>query len=333
MHHTSCAWQQLSFFFSSQNVQHYLARCYEKSSIQDAEKKSFENCYPFIYYLEHGKNYYELYKTAPFSIQPMLLFYGMGQLFKACLLTINPNYPESTTVLAHGVTTRKRKKQGYQFLEDEVKIQKNGLFTHAAEQLFYMKHLETEKFNMLELLGKIPELQHLFRYSQKGTTLYKINSTNKNELSFPVNILDRLHMTKERFSRYIETTCKHLSIQHVPEKDNESNVFFSAPIQSWNPMYSTPLYYEQLSNTYYLPLTTDPRNPKPVLPELLVHYLLLYNLSMISRYETDWWYDLLGSYSSEDYPFIYQFLNISAQKIPYYISAFLLAEPGLFHGK
>ena len=98
----------VKFLFSSQNVQRYLARCYEKSSIQDAEK-SFENCYPFIYYLEHGKNYYELYKTAPFSIQPMLLFYGISQLFKACLLTIDPNYPESTTVLAHGVTTRKRK--------------------------------------------------------------------------------------------------------------------------------------------------------------------------------------------------------------------------------
>lgn len=115
MHQTSCTWQQLSFFFSSQNVQRYLARCYEKSSIQDAEKKSFENCYPFIYYLEHGKNYYELYKTAPFSIQPMLLFYGISQLFKACLLTIDPNYPESTTVLAHGVTTRKRKNKGINF--------------------------------------------------------------------------------------------------------------------------------------------------------------------------------------------------------------------------
>ncbi|WP_418922207.1 YaaC family protein, partial [Bacillus thuringiensis] len=145
--------------------------------------KSFENCYPFIYYLEHGKNYYELYKKAPFSIQPMLLFYGISQLFKACLLTIDPNYPESTTVLAHGVTTRKRKKQGYQFLEDEVKIQKNGLFTHVAEQLFHMKHLEAEKFNMLELMGNIPELQNLFRYSQKGSTLYKIDSTIKNELS------------------------------------------------------------------------------------------------------------------------------------------------------
>lgn len=216
----------IKFLFSSQNVQRYLARCYEKSSIQDAEKKSFENCYPFIYYLEHGKNYYELYKAAPFSIQPMLLFYGISQLFKACLLTIDPNYPESTTVLAHGVTTRKRKKQGYQFLEDEVKIQKNGLFTHVAEQLFHMKHLEAEKFNMLELMGNIPELQNLFRYSQKVSTLYKIDSTNKNELSFSVNILDRLHMTKERFSRYIETTCKHLSIQHVAEKNSESNVFF-----------------------------------------------------------------------------------------------------------
>ena len=113
MHQTSCTWQQLSFFFISKRTT-LSCPLLRKSSIQDAEK-SFENCYPFIYYLEHGKNYYELYKTAPFSIQPMLLFYGISQLFKACLLTIDPNYPESTTVLAHGVTTRKRKNKGINF--------------------------------------------------------------------------------------------------------------------------------------------------------------------------------------------------------------------------
>ncbi|WP_238599689.1 YaaC family protein, partial [Bacillus cereus] len=83
-----------------------------------------------------------------------------------------------------------------------------------AEQLFHMKHLESEKFNMLDLMGNIPELQSLFRYSQRGSTLYKIDSTNANELSFSVNILDRLHMTSARFSRYIESVCKHLSVQH-----------------------------------------------------------------------------------------------------------------------
>ncbi|KFN04133.1 hypothetical protein D0U04_29235 [Bacillus clarus] len=333
MHHTSYTWQQLSFFFSSQNVQRYLTRRYEKLPIQNAEKKGFENCYPFIYYLKHGKSYYELYQTAPFSIQPMLLFYGISQLFKACLLTIDPNYPESTTVLAHGVTTRKRKKQGYQFLEDEVKIQKSGLFTHIAQQLFHMKHLESEKFNMLELMERIPELQNLFQYSQKGQTLYKIDSLNKNEISFPINMLDRLHMTKERFSRYIETACKHLSVQFIPDKSNAFNLLFSASIDSWNPLYSTPFSYNHHTNAYYWPITNDPRDYKPLLPELLIHYLLLYNLSMISRYETDWWYDLLGSYAAEDYPFIYQFLSISAQKIPYYISLFLLSDSSLFHEK
>ncbi|KEK21804.1 YaaC family protein [Bacillus gaemokensis] len=326
MHHTSHTWQQLSFFFSSQNVQRYLSRCYEKLHIENVEKKSFENCYPFIYYLEHGKSYYELCKTAPLSIQPMLLFYGMSQLLKACLLTVDPNYPESTTILAHGVTTRKRKKQGYQFLEDEVKVQKNGLFPHVAERMFHMKHLEAEKFNMLELMHKIPEFKNLFQYSQKEKMLYKVDTLDEHHILFSSSILDRLHMTKERFSRFIETNGKHLFIQHIPDVTNESNLQFSAPIKTWNPLYSTPFSYDYSTHTYYLPITHDVRNHKLHLPELLIHYLLLYNLSMISRYETDWWYDLLNSYSSEDYPFIYQFLGVSTQKIPYYISLFLLRD-------
>lgn len=326
MHHTSQTWQQLSFFFSTQHVQRYLALCYEKLPIENAEKKSFENCYPFIYYLEHGKNYYELCKSAPLSIQPMLLFYGMSQLLKACLLTVDPDYPGSTTVLAHGVTTRKRKKQGYQFLEDEVKIQKNGLFPHVAEQIFHIKHLEGEKFTMLELMEKIAELKHLFQYSHQEQRLYPVDSINEQHISFSSSILDRLHMTTERFIRHIETTCKHLHIRYEPSETNECNLLFSAPTKTWNPLYSTPFAYNYHTHTYYLPVTQDVRNYTSLLPEPLLHYLLLYNLSMISRYETDWWYDLLGSYASEDYPFIYQFLEVSAQKMPYYLSLFLLKQ-------
>ena len=121
-------------------------------------------------------------------------------------------------------------------------------------------------------------------------------------------------MTKERFSRYIETSCKHLSIQHVPEKTNQSNLLLQRPFN--HGILCIVLLYTMniLLILIICHLRLHPRNPKPILPELLIHYLLLYNLSMISRYETDWWYDLLGSYSSEDYPFIYQFLSISAQK-------------------
>ncbi len=113
----------------------------------------------------------------------MLLFYGISQLFKACLLTIDPNYPESTTVLAHGVTTRKRKKQGYQFLEDEVKVQKNGLFTHVAEQLFHMKHLESEKFNMLDLMGIFRNYKTYFAIVNEVPLCIKL--IHQIQMSFP----------------------------------------------------------------------------------------------------------------------------------------------------
>ncbi|MEM5590682.1 YaaC family protein [Niallia circulans] len=79
------------------------------------DSKSYQNCYPFMYFLEHGKLYYHQAINAPMSIQPILLFYGLVHLIKACLLTIDPNYPNSTSVLAHGVSTRKLKNNSIYF--------------------------------------------------------------------------------------------------------------------------------------------------------------------------------------------------------------------------
>ncbi|MDO7485550.1 YaaC family protein [Peribacillus frigoritolerans] len=95
-----------NFFYK--NVTH-------KKKIAEADIKSYDNCYPFIYHLEHAKTYYNQAAIAPLSIQPILTFYGFAQLLKACLLTIDPNYPESTSMLAHGVTTRKRKSNNMNF--------------------------------------------------------------------------------------------------------------------------------------------------------------------------------------------------------------------------
>ncbi len=147
-------------FFSASSSQLFLQKCYTHEKIAEAEIKSYDNCYPFIYHLEHAKTYYNQAAIAPLSIQPILTFYGFAQLLKACLLTIDPNYPESTSMLAHGVTTRKKKKQQYEFLKDEVKTQKNGLFTCIAEKLFHIKHLEGEKFSMGTLIEGNP------RYAQ-----------------------------------------------------------------------------------------------------------------------------------------------------------------------
>jgi hypothetical protein len=323
MMQTELVWRNLSFFISSAHSQNYLAQCYKQLGINDYERRSFENCYPFIYYLEHGKSYYELSRISPLSIKPVLLFYGMIQLLKACLLTVDPNYPESTSVLAHGVTTRKRKKQNYEFLQDEVKIQRNGLFTHIAEQMFHMKHLEGEKFTMETLLKRIAELADLFTYSKKAPELYAVKRINSDTIAVPKSILDRYNMTEERFMEYFKNACPHLDLQPILSQTDKEYIFFLSPSKKWDGLLNSPLTYDYYTDTHYFPLN---RELMSIFPETLVHYLLLYNLSMISRYETEWWSDLLHSYSTEDYPFIHQFLSVSADKIPYYIYLYLIEK-------
>jgi YaaC-like Protein len=44
---------------------------------------------------------------------------------------------------------------------------------------------------------------------------------------------------------------------------------------------------------------------------------------MLSRYDTEWWSELFHTYTSEELPYIQQFLNITAQKIPYLFGVML----------
>ena len=58
------------------------------------------------------------------------------------------------------------------------------------------------------------------------------------------------------------------------------------------------------------------RNEASSLPEVLIHYAILYNLSMIARYETEWWMELLKNRTTEDYPFILAFITLTTEKGP-----------------
>ncbi|CAH0347757.1 hypothetical protein BCI9360_04186 [Bacillus sp. CECT 9360] len=301
-------WHSFIYFFSASSTQTYLKKCYAERNLPDKEMKSFENCYPFLYYIEHAQTYYSQAVVAPLSIQPILAFYGFVQLLKACLLTIDPNYPESTSVLAHGVTTRKRKKQQYEFIHDEVKIQKNGLFTFMAEKMFYLKHLDGEKYSMGELLKELPELEPAFELFH-SKSCFKPLTPYKEGFSLPASILNTFHMTSHRFKDFLEIKTKtKLSVE---EQGSNLHLY---PEQAWSQNFHSPIHYHLFEKKYVL--STNKDSSCYCFPELLVHYLLLYNLSMIARYETEWWSELLKTMANDDYPFIAQFLNITLKKGP-----------------
>lgn len=309
-----------SLFFSASFSQTFLKKCYLKQNINEADQKSYQNCYPFIYYLEHGKIYYQQAETAPLMIQPILLFYGFVHLIKACILTKDPFYPETTSVLAHGVSSRKRKKQHYRFLEDDVKLQKTGLFPFMAERLFHMKQLEGDKIIMEDLLSQIPELNSLFEQLEGKKTFIEV-SHEKNIFYFSNKVLDIYHMTEKRFEDFLSNKFK------VPFSVlNNENGLLKVEINIdhlFNFKGALPFRFNIVEKHYSFSLNKDKLFH---LPEILIHYLLLYNLSMIARYETEWWSELIKMMPNNDYSFIEEFLDVTLKKGPFLIYEFLIKE-------
>jgi hypothetical protein len=304
-------WDYLKLFQSADYSKKFLNLCYTKQQMKEPGSLSFSNCYPFMYYLEQGELYLKESLHIPLSIKPILIFYGYVNLIKACVLTVDPNYPETTSVLAHGVTTRKRKKQQYSFLKDEVKIQKNGLFSHFTEKMFHVKHLESEKFKMGELLSHIPELAEAFHFLLDKNHLIELG--NKNRFVLPNDLKNHFHMSDDLLKQYLTEKMgekiKWLSNNEI----HLSNHAYEVP----------PIRFNLKRNSYFFSIN---RNNALFLSEPIIYYLALYNLSMIARYEIEWWMELLKSTPNEDFPIIDQFVSVVYYKIPYFISSYLRAK-------
>ncbi|WP_223703604.1 YaaC family protein [Sutcliffiella deserti] len=309
-------------FQSVDTVQKLLKTSYQQQGLEGSELKSYNNTYGFIYYIEHGLTYLNQADDSPVSIKPVLLFYGMVQLLKACLLTVDPLYPESTAVLAHGVSARKRKKQSYEFFQDEVKVQRNGLFSHISDKMFHVKQMEGTKFSMKDLLYSVPELASTIKITKNKAPFLKVGLASDRHIHIPYTILDDYKMTKERFVQYFQSKA----LFQFETEDDTAQLFTFSGTQNNHSLSYSPLFYEKTTQLLYIPRD---KSRFQYFPEVLVHYLLLYNLSMICRYETEWWGELLHTFSSSDLSLITEFLNLTTEKTTYYLYNFLLKAFGL----
>jgi YaaC-like protein len=319
--YTSSHWDNFLYISSADTSLNFLLTVYEKSKIKDAQTKSYENCYSLIYYIEQGMSFFTQAEKSPINIKPILLFYGYVFLLKACLLTVDPNYPESSTVLAHGVSTRKRKKQNYQYLRDEVRIQKNGLFPHLSDKMFHMKHLEGEKMPIEYLLQDIPELAEFFKKWSKRNLAIPLKKENDSSILITDDILDHYKMTAERFIQYLSSKSK----LKLSTKQTSSGLWQIQLPSTKSFLEILPFRFNIIDKNYYLL-----KNSKDLAfyPELSIHYLILYHLSMIARYEIDWWAEMIHHKPSVEYPLIVQYLNLVQTKIPFLVNQYLFEDLG-----
>ncbi|WP_182201663.1 YaaC family protein [Paraliobacillus salinarum] len=299
---------------SQENAHQFLNHCYEQKGLTNPTHWSYQNGERFYYMIKHGLIYYQTADQSPITIRPLLYYYGMMHLIKACLLTIIPTYPESTALLAHGLSTRKQKKQNYQLLADEVKIQQKGLFRYFSTHLFKVKTFTKEKFYIEQLLKAIPELNNLFFLQQKNHPFVKVGRVNESTLTFPNIVLDNYHVTQDRFINKLQG---FINITEVKQTKTQFQCKLDQPVPV---ITNQPLYIHSDNHHVYFPLNTDVPMQHH---EIMHHYMLLYHLSMIVRYESEWWGDFVQTQHSSDYSIITHFLSITSKKVPYFFEHFL----------
>ena len=302
--HLENTWTPYLPFKSVHFTQKYLRSLYEERQIHEPLASSYKNGYSFSYYIKHGQTFFQQADMSPYEIKPLLLFYGAVQLLKAALLTVDEKYPQNAEVLAHGMSSRKRKSQNYDFNQDTVLIQRRGLFSYAAQQLFQLD-LAGLKFKMDDLLLRIPELKDLFHQLRSIQSFYFIIKGEDNSYEVSKDILDHLHMSASRFYDFIGE-------DFIPIKKRQSSNIGFKIVDSKLPS-SIPFFQKDLNGHWYIPCL---KKSFFNLPEILTHLILLYNLSMICRYETEWWCELFSEQASLDLPFIHAFIDLTSRKFP-----------------
>ncbi|WP_340082903.1 YaaC family protein [Terribacillus sp. FSL K6-0262] len=305
--------ENVSTFFSYLEAEDaaltFLQNSYRHLDIPDAETRSYQNISAFLAYLEHGKSYYAYGKNAPLLMKPVLLFYGMTHFMKASLLLTRPAYPESTADLAHGLSTRKRKKRDYQFILDEVMLQQRGLFPYFSRYVCKRDIPAVKKVSMGDMLRLIPELQDLLSLQQEKRSLVEAGR-KKDIIVLPDCLLDDFQYTKRRFLAFLQS--------YSYQATEQAPLSLQPPDSLWQA--AGPLFYNPLSQQYYF----IRQSYWSGFHECMAHYALSYNLSMICRYEAEWWMDLLHINRRNEYPLIMRFLEITADKFPLLIGSYML---------
>src|SRR5699024_9866043 len=180
------------------------------------------------------------------------------------LLTKRPDYPESTSMLAHGVSARKRKKKDYTFMQDEIKIQRHGLFPYFSEHLYGIQNFSFEKVKMRDLLAMVPELASLFRL-QNQQKMIVVGSAGSRVLQFPDQLLDNYHLTEKTFLQRIR-----MYLPKITDIKKEEAMIHVKMEKALSTSFG-PFFFHGKDQTIYFPLYRD---HFVRISEVMVHYLL-----------------------------------------------------------
>jgi len=318
----SAVWDYFRYLEVEPTARKHLAQSYNKRKIENAERLAFQQSTRFLYTWKQARTYYQTAEKSELLIRPLLQFYGCMHLLKGLCISCDPLYPQNSKVLQHGVTTRKIKKNPYSLFEDEVRPQKEGLFSYVAQQL--KLYPLSDKYKVGQLFSYFPELSGDCERLGQSHHWKEITNTNGNRVMLPEEADGALSFSPDTLLRYLNrfspegvhfvqdfsTHEKCREIQVILDKKNNLS------------LECHPLFVRGENDRWYFWNHVDGQDELPF-PRWAAHYLLMYLFGMLCRYEVEFWGELVLSHSYSEICLVERFLDLHQRQFPFMIKELL----------
>lgn len=279
-------WSRLSYFETELNAREFL----KKFNLSNDDL--IDTARSLAFTMRTAGEYYESADRVSLLTQPLLIFYGMTALSKILFMS---TYGKKSPSKAHGLEQPKPE----DFASISTRVQKDGTFPQF-HHCYCKDKIFMRKFTMKELLSLVPEVKVEYE------TVYK----EKNRVFKTLNTKYGLRIVDAEIEKY-GNLAKDLP-SYFPTIATARQVRDDFLIRSSENLPMT----RALSGEEYLILPLK-RQDKPLfLPEMTVHFLIMYLLGMVSRYHLKEWGETVEGEKSGEIYIVQKFLETTIRKFP-----------------
>jgi hypothetical protein len=303
---------------TEETARRFLKERYRQIGVKGAERVAFRNVQTFIAWIRQAVGLFQSARGSGAWARPLLLYSGMMSFFKAWILTIDTGYPQTASVLRHGLSTRKKKSGNFSVLDEEIRMQKEGLFPLAA-RLAGTPIPSGEGYTFRELLSFLPDLCFRFPSLNSHSSWIRTEAEDGGLCITPEELV-RLGMTPtslyERLSR-MYAGCPWIP-GIAPTADGREMIRLlwrpAAYDASPPPRPFVPGLSVNMKGDHYLWIG----NNRPLTPpgEWIAFGMLFFSLSMLCRYDPLLWSEIIFERIRRESVLIEPLLALAERKFP-----------------
>jgi len=285
-------WSRLGYFENEHNAREFL----KKKNKNLTEDELVDTAKRLAFTTRTAREYYESAAQVSLLTQPLLLFYGMTALSKVLFITTHLKKSPSR---GHGLETPNQKDFEEDFSKLSTRIQRDGTFPqfhccYSKEKLYNIR------FTLKELLSIVCEIKVEYEtvYQEKSQAI----KIQKDKHGF--HLVDT---ELEKYGDLVKELPNYFSQIKIVQK-------VGVGLHFWNPV-NLPKT-RALSGEEYLILPLKKHENNLSLPEMSVHFLIMYLLGMVSRYYPKEWGEIIEGKTSGEIYIIQKFLETTTRKFP-----------------